>query len=349
MAVTITPYGKTADGLEVQQVVLENGPYELRALTYGATITHLFVPGRDGQKLDVLLGYSRLQDYEKGTAYLGALVGRNANRIADASITIDGTVWPLVANEGTKQLHGGPGGFARRVFEAKPEGDSAVRFILDSADGDQGYPGAVHLEAVYSLSADGAVTLDYTATTTKPTLVNITNHSYFNLAGHDAGADALLNHTLWLDAPSFTPSDAASIPTGEIRPVAGTAFDFTTPKTLGRDIEADDLQLHQAGGYDHNWVLAGSGMRTVARLTSPDSGVWMEMATTQPGVQVYAGNYLAGGPDSKSGAPYEKRGGVALETQYFPDCIHHEGFGDPVLRPGQTYRQTTVYRFGRED
>ena len=139
---------------------------------------------------------------------------------SDASITIDGTVWPLVANEGTKQLHGGPGGFARRVFEAKPEGDSAVRFILDSADGDQGYPGAVHLEAVYSLSADGAVTLDYTATTTKPTLVNITNHSYFNLAGHDAGMDALLNHTLWLDAPSFTPSDAASIPTGEIRPVA---------------------------------------------------------------------------------------------------------------------------------
>lgn len=346
MAVTIAPFGKTADGLEVRQVVLKNGPCELRALTYGATITHLFVPDRAGGRLDVLLGYERLQEYEKGTAYLGALVGRNANRIGDASLTIDGQVWPLAANEGTKQLHGGPNGFSRRVFDAVPEGDNAVRFTLDSPDGDQGYPGAVHLEAVYSLSADGAVTLEYEATATRPTLVNITNHSYFNLAGHDAGPDALLNHTLWLDAPAFTPSDASSLPTGEIRPVAGTPFDFTAAKPLGRDIGADDLQLRQAAGYDHNWVLAGSGLRRVARLVSPDSGVWMELSTTQPGVQIYTGNYLAGGPDSKSGAPYENRGGVALETQFFPDCIHHANFGDPVLRPGQTYRQTTVYRFG---
>ena len=349
MAVTITPFGKTADGLEVQQVVLTNGPYELRALSYGATATHLFVPGRDGKKRDVLLGYGSLAAYEKGTAYLGALVGRNANRISDASLTIDGQVWPLIANEGTKQLHGGPSGFARRMFAVAPEGDNAVRFTLDSPDGDQGYPGAVHLEAVYALSADGAFSLEYTASTTKPTLVNITNHSYFNLAGHDAGAAALLAHTLWLDAPAFTPSDAASIPTGEIRPVAGTAFDFTTAKPLGQDIGADDLQLHQAGGYDHNWVLSGSGMRRVARLTSPDSGIWMELATTQPGVQIYTGNFLAGGPDSKSGAPYENRDGVALETQFFPDSIHHANFGDPVLRPGQTYRQTTVYRFGVND
>ena len=348
MPVTITPFGKTADGLAVDQVILQNNGFELRALTYGATITHLFVPGPGGAPLDVALGYDRVEDYEKGTAYLGALVGRNANRIADASITIDGQVWPLVANEGTKQLHGGPAGFARRVFRAEAEEESTVRFVLDSPEGDQGYPGAVHLEAVYSLSAHGEVYLHYEATATRATLVNITNHSYFNLAGHDAGPEALLAHTLWLDAPAFTPTDAASIPTGELRPVAGTPFDFSEPKPLGRDIGAEDLQLHQANGYDHNWALAGSGLRKVGRLYSPASGVWMELSTTQPGVQIYTGNFLSAAPVGKGGVAYQPRGGVALETQFFPDCIHHPNFGDPVLRPGRTYRQTTVYKFGRD-
>lgn len=339
MAVTITPYGKTADGLEVWQVVLENGPYELRALTYGATITHLFVPGRDGQKLDVLLGYSRLQDYEKGTAYLGALVGRNANRIADASITIDGTVWPLIANEGTKQLHGGPGGFARRVFEAKPEGDSAVRFILDSADGDQGYPGAVHLEAVYSLSADGAVTLDYTATTTKPTLVNITNHSYFNLAGHDK-TDAAMNQLLTLPGRFFNPDDAESIPTGELRDVAGTPMDFRTPKAIGQDIGADYEPLHLQGGYDHNWEVF---CNPCAILSDPVSGRSLAISTDCPGIQFYAGNFLD--EQGKDGVYYCKRSGVALETQFYPDALHHPQWPQPITKAGETYRSVTTYQF----
>lgn len=347
MSVSILPYGVTRQGRPVHCVAVQRGDMQLRAITYGAAITHLLVPDGMGRPVDVVLGYDTLAGYEQGTCYFGALVGRNANRVADARVRIDGTEYVLTANEGPKQHHGGFVGFDKRVFEAQPLGEWGVRFTYTSSDGEEGWPGEVRVQADYTLGEQGEVRLHYQASTTRPTLVNLTNHSYFNLAGHDAGAPALLAHQARLDADAFTPTGPDSLPTGEVRAVAGTPFDFTRPKPLGQDIGMPDTQLLQARGYDHNFVLRrpGPGLACCAQFESPLSGIGMRVYTTLPGMQMYTGNYLGPEPRGKGGAAYEPMGAVALETQFLPDSLHHPAFGDTVLRPGGRYDHTTVYQF----
>ena len=341
MAATISPYGTTKDGRQVEKVLLKNGRLEAEIMTLGATVLALRVPDGHGVLRDVVLGYTSPAAYEENEGYLGALVGRYANRIAGARFVIDGTEFPLAANEGSKQLHGGPGGWSFQLFSAEKTGESEVTFRYTAPDGENGYPGRLELAAVYELTDEG-LCLCYEAACDKATYCNITNHSYFNLNG---GGD-VLGHLLWIDADSYTPVDGESIPVAKAWPVEGTVFDFREEKPVGRDLEADEEQLRLTGGYDHNFVLREKeGLRQAARLRSEESGITMEMWTDKPGVQVYSGNYLATTADTKGGMPYQKREGICLETQFPPDSPNHPEWGDILLRPGKRYRYTTEYRF----
>ncbi len=342
---TRTPFGVTKDGTPVDKLTLRAGALEAEIITYGAAIRALRVPDREGKPVDVVLGYDSVAGYEENGGYLGALVGRYANRIAEARCLIDGEVVPLEPSEGKKQLHGGVKGFSYRVFDAEVAGESAVALTYTAADGEGGFPGALTLRATYTLTERG-LALRYEATSDKATYCNITNHSYFNLNG---GGDAM-GHRLWLAAHRFTPVDGDSIPLAMAEPVAGTAFDFTEEKALGRDIAADEEQLHNTGGYDHNFVLdAAQGLRLAARLTGEKSGIVMETWTEKPGVQLYAANGLTTDSSAKGGAPYRPRQAVCLETQFFPDSPNHPEWGDVLLRPGQRYDYTTEYRFSRAE
>lgn len=341
MSVTRTPFGVTKEGLAVDMLTLRAGALEAEIITYGAAIRALRVPDSRGGLVDVVLGYDSVAGYEENSGYLGALVGRYANRIAQAKCVIDGEVVPLEPSEGAKQLHGGVKGFSYRVFDAEIAGESAVALTYTAADGEGGFPGALRLRATYTLTERG-LSLRYEAVSDKATYCNITNHSYFNLNG---GGDAM-GHRLWLAAHQFTPVDPDSIPTAMAAPVAGTAFDFTQEKPLGRDIGSGAEQLRNTGGYDHNFILdPAQGLRLAARLTGDRSAIVMETWTTKPGVQLYAGNFLSTDGSAKGGAPYQPRQAVCLETQFFPDSPNHPEWGDILLRPGQRYDHTTEYRF----
>jgi aldose 1-epimerase len=295
----------------------------------------------------VTLGYADLAGYLGDTSYFGSLVGRYANRIAKGKFTLEGKTNTLATNNGPNALHGGPTGFHKRVWAPKvvsgPDGD-ALELTYVSRDGEEGYPGTLTATVVYSLRADGGLVIGYTATTDTPTVVNLTNHAYFNLAGEGEGT--ILGHELQLEADAFTPVDATLIPTGEKRPVEGTPFDFRKPVAIGARIDAADDQLKAGGGYDHNFVLRGKAgdLRLAARVVEPKSGRVLEVFTTEPGLQLYTGNFLDGSVKGKSGKPYLKRGAFCLEAQHFPDSPNQPAFPPVVLRPGQTYRQTTVYR-----
>lgn len=341
MSVVRTPFGVTSDGQEVELFTLRAGALEAELITYGGAIRALRVPDPNGDLIDVVVGYDTIEGYENNGGHAGALVGRYANRIANASCLIDGERVALEPSEGKKQLHGGVRGFSKRVLQGEITGESAVTFTYTAADGEGDWPGNLTLRATYTLTGRG-LRLHYQAQCDRTTYCNITNHSYFNLNG---GGDAM-GHRLWLAAHQFTPVDGDSIPTAMAASVAGTPFDFTEEKAVGRDIGGEDEQLRNTGGYDHNFVLdPAQGLRLAARLTGDRSGIVMETWTTKPGLQVYAGNFLNTDGSGKGGVSYRPRQAVCLETQFFPDSPNHPEWGDILLRPGQQYDQTTEYRF----
>jgi aldose 1-epimerase len=348
--VTREPFGTTTEGDSVELFTLTNANgVELRAMTYGGIITSLKVPDREGALGDVVLGYDSLAGYLRSSPYFGAIVGRYANRIARGTFTLDGKTYHLAINNPPNALHGGLRGFDKVVWQAEPfsnEGGVGVIFRHTSPDGDEGYPGTVTVQVSYTLTDSDDVVIDYQATTDKPTPINLSQHSYFNLAG----SGSVLDHELMIAADSFTPIDSTFIPTGVIAPVAGTPFDFRTPHPIGERIGEDNEQLRFAGGYDHNFVLnhAGSGLMLAARLSDPASGRVLEIRTDQPGIQFYSGNFLDGTITGKGGVVYTHRSGLALETQHFPDSPSHPRFPSTILEPGRQFHSRTLWHFGVE-
>jgi aldose 1-epimerase len=343
------PFGKTDDGTPVDIYTLKNkAGMEARITNYGGIVVSLKVPDRKGSFDDVVLGYDNLDQYVKNNPFFGALVGRYGNRIAKAQFTLDGKTYHLAANNGPNSLHGGLKGFDKKVWQAREltskEG-AGLELLCQSKDGEEGYPGNLTVKVNYLLGEDNALRIDYLATTDKDTVLNLTNHSYFNLAG--AGNGDILGHVVMIAADKFTPVDETLIPTGVLQPVKGTPFDFTTPTAIGARINQDDQQLKFGKGYDHNWVLnSSSGTLALAvRVTEPTTGRIMEVLTTEPGVQFYVGNFLDGSNVGKGGKTYKFRYGFCLETQHFPDSPNQPAFPSTVLKPGQQYKTSTVYRF----
>jgi aldose 1-epimerase len=339
-------FGKTPDGKAVDLYVLTNASgMKAKVMTYGAILTELDVPDRDGKLGDVVLGFDDLKGYLAGHPYFGAVVGRVANRVAGGKFTLDGKEYKLAVNNGPNALHGGLKGFDKVVWQAEPVKAAdgvAVKLSYVSPDGEEGYPGKLSVTVTYTLTNQNELKIDYTATTDKATPVNLSNHSYFNLAGPASGT--ILGHELMLAADRYTPVDATLIPTGEIKPVKGTPLDFTTPTPIGARI---NLLKGDPVGYDHNFVLNGEGksLALAARVREPKTGRLMEMYTTEPGVQFYTGNFLDGKNKGKGGVAYQKHQGFCLEAQHFPDSVHHANFPSVILQPGKTYTQTTVYKF----
>ena len=346
---TRAPYGTTPDGSAVEVFTLRSHDVEVRILTFGALVAAVEVPDRDGVRRNVVLGCANLAGYVADTAYLGATIGRFANRIARGRFILDGMEYRLACNNPPNALHGGVQGFNKAVWQAEPSADAAaVTLRHRSADGDQGYPGTLDVAVTYALS-DNALSIDYAATVDQPTVVNLTNHSYFNLAGEGAGD--IHAHELEIAADAFTPIDATLIPTGELRPVAGTPFDFRSPVRIGAHLHDAEEQLMHGRGYDHNFVLRGAPgtLRTAARLRDPSSGRVLDVSTTDPGIQFYSGNFLDGSVVGPSGRIYRQGDGLCLETQHFPDSPNKPDFPSTVLRPGHALRTTTVWRFATEE
>lgn len=320
---------------------------EVKITNLGGIIVSLTVPDRDGKMDDVVLGLDHVEDYPKVGRYLGALVGRYANRIAGGKFTLGGKEYTLALNNGANALHGGLIGFDKAVWDATPQltaENPSLKLAYLSRDGEEGYPGNLRVEAIYSWSNDNVLTLQMSATTDKPTIVNLTNHSYFNLAG--AGKGDVLDHEVMINARHFTPVNDALIPTGELRAVEGTPLDFTRPMAIGARIEADDEQLRRGNGYDHNYVIDKplGELGLMARVREPASGRVLEVLSSAPGVQFYTGNFLSGIP-GRGGAVYNKRHAFCLEPQHYPDSPNKPEFPSTVLEPGQVYRHTIVYRF----
>lgn len=340
----IQKFGITKDGSKPYLYKMKNDAgMEVQVSDFGATLVNVTVLDQDKNPVEVVLGYEDAAGYENGTAAIGAIVGRNANRIGGACVTINGIDYKLAENDGKNNLHSGPDVYQKRMWRVVENGDDHVTFLLHSPDGDQGYPGALVMKVTYSLDEENTLMIHYEAEPDQDTIINMTNHSYFNLNGHKSGD--VLNHTLWLNADAFTPADAASIPTGEIRSVEGTPMDFRTDKTIGKDIEADYEPLVFGKGYDHNWVLKNEGeFDKVAEVAGDESGIHMSVLTDLPGVQIYTANFLDG-VKGRDGAVYEMRDAICLETQYYPDAIHHENFPGPICKKGEKYDTRTAYRF----
>lgn len=345
-AVTKASFGKTPKGQDVEIYTLKSPSVEAKIMTYGARIVSIKTADKAGKMDDVVLGGATFDDYLKGkNTYFGAVVGRYGNRIANGEFFIDGAKVDVPKNEkGKSMLHGGDVGFDSLVWTGRQVPDG-VELTLVSKDGDQGFPGTLTTHVTYTLKGS-ALHIAYNATTDKPTVTNLTNHSYFNLAGEGSGT--ILDETITLNADAFTPVNADLIPTGELKPVAGTPFDFRKPMVIGARIDADDEQLKLAGGYDHNWVLNGPDgvMKLAAKVSDPHSGRTLTVTTTQPGVQFYTGNFLDGTHSGPSGRPYIKRSALCLETQHFPDSPNHPKFPNVLLKPGQTLKTETVFTFG---
>jgi aldose 1-epimerase len=346
--VTHAPFGKTPAGVAVDLFTLRNRHgMEARIATYGGVITSLTAPDRKGHYGDVVLGYDSLAGYLKGTAYFGALIGRFGNRIAHGQFTLDGVSYKLATNDGPNSLHGGVVGFDKIVWKVTDasvkEQGAQLALSYTSRDGEEGYPGDLEVNAVYTLTEDDTLRLEFTAVTDKDTPVNLTQHSYFNLRGHGD----ILSHVLQIPGGRFTPVDHTLIPTGQLQPVAGTPFDFRKPTAIGARIETDAEQLKNGKGYDHNWVLdkRPGVLGVVATVYDPDSGRVLEISSTEPGVQFYSGNFLDGKSVGKGGWAYGKHDGLALEPQHFPDSPNQSNFPPVTLKPGQTYRNTIVYKF----
>lgn len=337
---SIEAFGKLGNS-PVYMITLDNSSgVRVQVLTLGGRVRSIIVPDKNAHPTDVCLGYEKLDAYIDDDVYLGAVLGRCANRIGGSCVTIDGKQWPLDANEGKNQLHGGSDSFSRRVWEIGGCDDCSVTLKLFSPHLDQGYPGSLNAAVTYSLSPQGRLEIYYEATSDMDTLVSLSNHTYFNLSGHDSGN--VYDNVLTLNASRYTVNMSDNIPTGEIAGVGGTPLDFTSPISIGERI--DDPMLAPTRGYDHNYVLDGDGMRTVAHLYSPRTGIALEAQTTTPGMQVYSAGFLTA-RTGKGGADYKPHQGVCLEAQCFPDAIHHPDFPSPLLLAGEIYSQRTAYTF----
>jgi len=354
-SITQKDFGKTATGAPVQIYTLKNDfGMEIQITPYGATLVSVKVPDRAGKSADVVLGFDSLDGYTQTPAppYFGATIGRYGNRIAAGKFTLDGKTYTLAKNNGANSLHGGNRGFDKVIWTPEPiaahDGRAQVGPSLEltylSKDGEEGYPGNLNVTVTYTLTENNEIRIHYTATSDQDTVFNPTNHSYFNLAGHDSGD--ILGHVVTINADRYTPVDAGLIPTGELRKVEGTPFDFRQPHTVGERINSSDEQIKLGGGYDHNWVLnRTTGLEFAARVADPKSGRVLEAFTTEPGLQFYTSNFLDGTFHGKGGKPYNYRAALTLETQHYPDSPNHPGFPSTVLKPGQHFDSTTVFRF----
>lgn len=353
-------FGHLPDGrqVDVYQFTNSNG-VELRVINYGGIIVSLKTPNVAGEFDDIVLGFDSLEaylsdEYRQANPYFGAIIGRYGNRIAGGQFSLEGESYSLATNDGSNHLHGGDQGFDKVLWQAEPfENDAGTGLVLryTSEDGEEGYPGKLETEVTYTLTDNDELMVDYRAVTDKATPVNLTQHSYFNLKGE--GSDSILDHQLMINASAFTPVNESLIPTGEIRSVEGTPFDFTQATAIGERIEQDNEQLDFGGGYDHNFVLnrdeaAQDELVLAAKVWEPQSGRMLEVSTTEPGIQFYSGNFLDGSLTGKQGQAYEHRSGFALETQHYPDSPNQEAFPSTILEPDETYRSRTVYRFSAQ-
>lgn len=336
-SLSFKPFGGTADG-KVMQAILKNGTgMEVHIMNYGGTVTDIIVPDKNGKPGNVVLGYDSLEGFtQKGNPYFGALIGRYGNRIAKGKFTLDGKTYTLALNNNGNSLHGGLKGFDKVIWDMKGlPGDSSLSLTYTSKDGEEGYPGNLTVTVIYTLGADNSLKIDYTATTDKATPLNLTNHAYFNLS---AGADStILDHEVMINADKFTEVNDFLIPTGKLPDVKGGPMDFTSPKKVGKEIDL------VKGGYDHNWVLNGNG--AAATVYHAASGRFLEMYTSEPGVQFYTGNFLDGTLNGRGGVKYVKHAALTLEAQHYPDSPNQPDFPNTILKPGETYKQTTLYKF----
>jgi aldose 1-epimerase len=351
-SISTEPFDTMPDGAQIDLFTLTNANgLQVRAINYGGIILSLYTPGRDGVMADVALGYDRLDDYLAETPYFGSIIGRYGNRIAGAQFSLDESVYTLARNDGPNHLHGGLVGFDKVVWNAEPfesEDGVGIVFTYTSPDGEEGYPGTLEVRVTYTLTNNDELIFDYQATADRATPVNLTQHTYFNLAGHDS--DTILDHELMINAESFTPVDSTLIPTGRVTPVEGTPLDFRQATGIGARIDEEHEQLRFGRGYDHNFVLSRGEADTeslilAVRLTEPTSGRVMEVFTTEPGIQFYSGNFLDGTLTGKGGVAYQYRSGLCLETQHYPDSPNQPDFPSTILRPGERYHTRTVYAF----
>jgi len=340
-------FKQNVQGKEVKLFVLKNsGNFQVAITNYGGRVVSMLVPDKDGQPVDVVLGYDSLKSFQKPKEpFFGALIGRYGNRIAKGKFAIDGKNYQLDINDGVNTLHGGFNGFYAKVWDAKQVSPKSLELSYKSKDGEGGYPGNLTVKVVYTVTDDNALKIDYEATTDKTTIVNLTNHAYFNLSG--AGSPTITDHLLQINAAAITPIDTTLIPTGKLMPVKNTPFDFTTAKAIGADINKQDEQLKNGKGYDHNFVLdKNAANKPVATVVSPKTGIKMEVYTTEPGLQFYSGNFLTGKDhDGKGGAAYAYRSAFCLETQHFPDSPNESSFPSTSLKPGEVYHTSTTYKF----
>ncbi|MDP4260970.1 MAG: aldose epimerase family protein [Bacteroidota bacterium] len=339
--ITEKPFGTFEQKPVTEYTITNANGMMVSIINYGGAVARIITPDKSGNMGDVVTGFESLDGFlQKGVPYFGALIGRYGNRIANGKFTLDGKQYTLAGNDHGNSLHGGNKGFDKVYWTIDKQGDSSLKLTYQSKDGEEGYPGKLDVQVVYTLTADNSLKIDYTATTDKATPVNLTNHSYFNLS---AGTDStILHHQLELKADKYTPVNDALIPTGKIEDVKGGPMDFTTPKMIGKDIAS------VKGGYDHNWILnkSGNALEKVAGLYEPNSGRYLEVFTTEPGIQFYSGNFLDGTlTDTKKGQKYVKHGALCLETQHFPDSPNEPAFPNTILKPGETYKQTTIYKF----
>ena len=341
---SISHFGKTPDGRTVSAIVLNNGTISCKVLTYGAALQSLCVPDRSGKPIDVVLGFDTLREYMENDGYLGAIVGRYANRIRNARFTLNGTEYTLAANDGINHLHGGQTGFSHRIWDLVGCTDDSVTLALTSPAGEEGYPGNLQVKVTYAIHG-AALTIRYYAESDAETLCNLTNHSYFNLDGHDSGT--ALNHTIRILAGHYTPSDSQSIPLGTIEPVAETPMDLREPVCISERIDTAFPQLLSGHGFDHNYVIDGAAgtIRPAAVVSSPKTGITMQVQISQPGLQFYTANFLENGLKGKGGCVYGPRHGICLESQYFPDSPNRSEFPSALISPNSPYKHTAVFTF----
>lgn len=346
--IKISDYGVTAKGDSIKKFTLTNkNGMMVEVINFGGIITSLTAPDKNGKYADVVLGFTKPEEYFNGNPYFfGALIGRYGNRIANARFTLEGKTYDVDKNDSPNSLHGGKEGFNTKFWNIEPVKDAqfpTLKLTYISADGEEGFPGKLTTTVFYTLTDDNALEISYEAETDKPTIVNLTQHSYFNLSGNFT--KEITDHELQINGDKFLPVNENIIPVGEQKSVKGSPFDFTVSKPIGKDINADDEQLKRGKGYDHNWILNGSGLRSIAKVYHPESGRMMEVLTDEPGVQFYSGNFLDGKFDTKTGGKYQKRTGFCLETQHFPDSPNQPSFPSTELKPGEKYQSKTIYKF----